>query len=161
TTVPRAALVNVVVSWLGYRAGTVTRAGAAAGAVIGVLVYSGAGGRGWVLLFATFAAAAIASKLGLKRKRLLGIAAERGSRRGPGNGIANTGFAAAAASAAVATPQRAEALLAMAAALAAAGSDTVASEIGKAWGRATLLVTTASRVKPGTPGAMSLEGTAA
>jgi uncharacterized protein (TIGR00297 family) len=45
--------------------------------------------------------------------------------------------------------------------LTAGGSDTVASEIGKAWGRSTFLVTTFSRVKPGTPGAMSLEGTAA
>jgi uncharacterized protein (TIGR00297 family) len=47
------------------------------------------------------------------------------------------------------------------AALTAGGSDTVASEIGKAWGRSTFLVTTFSRVTPGTPGAMSLEGTAA
>jgi uncharacterized protein (TIGR00297 family) len=47
------------------------------------------------------------------------------------------------------------------AALTAGGSDTVASEIGKAWGRSTFLVTTIGRVKPGTPGAMSLEGTAA
>ena len=51
--------------------------------------------------------------------------------------------------------------LAFVAALTAGGSDTVASEIGKAWGRATFLVTTLSRVRPGTPGAMSLEGTAA
>src|SRR5262249_32925731 len=34
-------------------------------------------------------------------------------------------------------------------------------EIGKAWGRSTFLVTSFGRVKPGTPGAMSLEGTAA
>ena len=47
------------------------------------------------------------------------------------------------------------------ASLTAGGSDTVASEIGKAWGRSTFLVTTFSRVKPGTPGAMSIEGTAA
>jgi uncharacterized protein (TIGR00297 family) len=52
-------------------------------------------------------------------------------------------------------------MIAFVAALTAGGSDTVASEIGKAWGRATFLVTTLGRVKPGTPGAMSLEGTAA
>jgi uncharacterized protein (TIGR00297 family) len=52
-------------------------------------------------------------------------------------------------------------MLALTAALAAGGSDTVASEIGKAWGRSTFLVVGFSRVKPGTPGAMSLEGTAA
>ena len=52
-------------------------------------------------------------------------------------------------------------LVAFVAALAAAGSDTVASEIGKAWGRRTFLVTTMGTVAPGTSGAMSLEGTAA
>src|SRR6185436_8171504 len=91
----------------------------------------------------------------------LGIAEERGGRRGAGNAIANCGVAAAAAIVAVATPYRPEAWLALVAALTAGGSDTVASEIGKAWGRSTFLVTTLSRVKPGTPGAMSLEGTAA
>ena len=37
----------------------------------------------------------------------------------------------------------------------------MASEIGKAWGRSPFLVTSFGRVKPGTPGAMSIEGTAA
>jgi uncharacterized protein (TIGR00297 family) len=51
--------------------------------------------------------------------------------------------------------------LAVAAGLTAGASDTVASEIGKAWGRTTVLVTSLARVAPGTPGALSLEGTAA
>src|SRR5262249_56976899 len=63
--------------------------------------------------------------------------------------------------AAVTTPNAAPGLLALVAALTAGASDTVASEIGKAWGRSTFLVTTFGRVKPGTAGAMSLEGTAA
>ena len=66
-----------------------------------------------------------------------------------------------AAIVALTTPYTAPALVALVAALTAGGSDTVASEIGKAWGRSTFLVTTFSRVTPGTPGAMSLEGTAA
>ena len=41
------------------------------------------------------------------------------------------------------------------------GSDTVASEIGKAWGRRTWLVPTLRRVPPGTSGAISAQGTAA
>src|SRR5207253_2244923 len=53
------------------------------------------------------------------------------------------------------------ALLALVAALAAGGSDTVASEMGQAWGKSTFLVTTFGRVKPGTPGGMSREGTGA
>jgi uncharacterized protein (TIGR00297 family) len=59
------------------------------------------------------------------------------------------------------SPYGASALLAVVASLAAGGSDTVASEIGKAWGRSTFLITSFRRVTPGTPGAMSLEGTAA
>ena len=92
---------------------------------------------------------------------LRGIAEGRGGRRGAGNAIANCGVAAIAAIAVIATPYTSPALLALVAALTAGGSDTIASEIGKAWGRSTFLVTTFGRVKPGTPGAISLEGTAA
>ena len=158
---PWAFAVNGVASWLGYRARTVNISGLIGGFIVGMVIYVGAGGAAWLLLFATFLAASAASRFGLKRKTLLGIEEERGGRRGAGNAIANCSVAAAAAIAACVTPYRAEALLAMTAALAAGGSDTVASEIGKAWGRATYLVTTLRRARPGTPGAMSLEGTAA
>ena len=40
-------------------------------------------------------------------------------------------------------------------------ADTFASEIGKAYGKTTFLITTFERVKPGTEGAVSLEGTLA
>jgi uncharacterized protein (TIGR00297 family) len=49
----------------------------------------------------------------------------------------------------------------MVTALVAGASDTVASEIGKAWGRRTYLFPMFTRVRPGTPGAVSLEGTGA
>ena len=158
--VPAVAL-NALVAWLGWRAGTVTTAGATTGALIGIAVFAGAGWQGWTLLFAAFFAATITSRLGLARKAILGIAESRGGRRGAGNALANTGVAALAAVLAVATPYRIDALVALAAALVAGASDTVASEIGKAWGRRTVLVTTLSRVARGTSGAVSLEGTAA
>jgi uncharacterized protein (TIGR00297 family) len=53
------------------------------------------------------------------------------------------------------------ALIALAAALTAGASDTVASEIGKAWGRRTWSILPPRPVAPGTSGAISLEGTAA
>ena len=158
---PWAIGVNAVVALLGYRARTVSRSGLIGGAVIGIVIFATGGVSAWALLFATFFLAAAASRIGLERKALLGIAEERGGRRGAGNAIANCGVAAIAAIAAVVTPHPAPAWIAFAAALTAGGSDTVASEIGKAWGRATFLVTTLGRVRPGTPGAMSLEGTAA
>jgi uncharacterized protein (TIGR00297 family) len=158
---PWAVGLNALTAWLGYRAKTVSRSGAIAGAMVGAIIYVGGGAGAWVLLLATFLAASATSRLGLKRKSLLGIAEERDGRRGAGNAIANCGVAAVAAIAAVTTPDRGPSLLALVAALTAGGSDTVASEIGKAWGRSTFLVTTFSRVPAGTPGAMSLEGTAA
>jgi uncharacterized protein (TIGR00297 family) len=157
--VPWAIGVNAVTAWLGYRAKTVSLSGMIAGASVGIVIYAAGGAGAWGLLFVTFLTAAIASRLGLQRKVLLGIAEERGGRRGAGNALANCGVATLAAVAAVTTPHAAGALLALVAALVAGGSDTVASEIGKAWGRSTFLVTTFGRVKPGTPGAMSLEGT--
>ncbi len=158
---PWALGVNAITGWLGYRARTVSRSGAIAGALIGSIIYAGGGAGAWALLLIVFIAASLTSRLGLTRKEQLGIAEERGGRRGAGNAIANVGVAAAAAIAGVTTPYGPAAMVALVAALAAGGSDTVASEIGKAWGRSTFLVTTFGRVKPGTPGAMSLEGTAA
>ena len=158
---PLALFVNLMVAAAGYRAGTVTISGVIGGVVLGTVILLFTGWPGWVLLLATFAAAVITSRMGLRRKLLLGIEEERGGRRGAGNAIANTGVAAVAALMAAVTYAHDPALLAFVAALAAGGSDTVASEIGKAWGRTTYLITTARRVRAGTSGAISLEGTLA
>jgi uncharacterized protein (TIGR00297 family) len=158
---PAALAANAAVAWAGHRAGTVTQSGAVAGALIGTTIYVCTGWQGWTLLLVTFVAASVASRTGLTRKVLLGIAEERGGRRGAGNAIANTGVAAAAGVVALTAADPALAALAFATALAAGGSDTIASEIGKAWGRRTWSITSLSRVPPGTSGAMSLEGTLA
>ena len=125
------------------------------------MIYVCAGWRGWTLLLACFLCASVTSRIGLQRKTLLGIAEERGGRRGAGNALANTGIATAAAALAALSYGSAAALLAMAAALVAGASDTVASEIGKAWGTRTWAILPPRPVRPGTPGAMSIEGTAA
>ena len=160
-TLPWAVAFNTVVAWLGYRARTVSVSGAVGGAIVGIMIYAAGGAAAWLFLFIAFLVATVTSRLGLKRKMLLGIAEERGGRRGAGNAFANCGVAAIAAVCAVTSPYASASMIALTAALTAGGSDTVASEIGKAWGRSTFLVTTFSRVKPGTPGAISLEGTAA
>jgi uncharacterized protein (TIGR00297 family) len=159
---PTAALVaNTAVAAAGYAAGTVSIAGAISGFFIGVVIFVALGWRGWTLLLVTFVAASVASRMGLERKLRLGIAEARGGRRGPGNAIANTGAAAIAALLAGLDVHPEAARLAFAAALATAGSDTIASEIGKAYGRRTFSITSFSAVPPGTSGAMSLEGTLA
>ncbi len=158
---PWAAGLNALAALLGYQARTVSMSGAIGGAAIGTIVYAAGGIAAWGLLFTTFFVASVSSRFGAERKVLLGIAEERGGRRGAANAFANCGVATIAALAAIATPHRVQAWTAFVAALTAGGSDTVASETGKAWGGATYLVTRPGRVKPGTPGAMSLEGTAA
>jgi uncharacterized protein (TIGR00297 family) len=158
---PLAVAANGIVATLGYAGGTVTIAGAVTGSLIGMVITLAAGWGGWVVLLATFGLAVVSSRLGLRRKTLLGIAEARGGRRGAGNAIANTGIAAIAAMLAALTYAHEAGRIAFVAALAAGGSDTVASEIGKAWGRRTVLVPTLAPVPPGTSGAISAEGTAA
>ena len=158
---PIGLLVNVIVAAIGFAARTVSISGAICGASIGILIFVCAGWQAWALLLAAFAFASVTSRMGIRRKTLLGIAEARAGRRGAGNAIANTGIATAAAVMSVLTYAHDAALLAFAAALTAGASDTVASEIGKAWGKTTWLIAPLRRVTPGTSGAISLEGTAA
>ena len=136
---------NAAVAWAGYRARSVSISGAVGGAIVGVIIYAGGGATAWLMLLLAFILASVTSRLGLSRKMMLGIAEERGGRRGAGNAFANCGVAALAAVAFVTTPYGAAATLALVTALTAGGSDTVASEIGKAWGRSTFLVTSLRR----------------
>lgn len=153
--------VNLAVALAGWAAGTVTIAGGVAGLIIGAVIWWAAGWQGWLLLLAAFALAVATTKLGARRKAVLGIAEERGGRRGAGNAIANTGLAAWLAAIAALSPYREAALAAFVGALVAGSSDTVSSEVGKAYGRRTWLVTTLRRVPAGTSGAISSEGTLA
>ena len=162
--VPRvtgAVAVNGLVAYVSYRAGTVSRSGLVAGVVTGLLVYSGGGPGAWILLFAGFAAASVTSRIGAERKAVLGIAEDREGRRGVGNVVANCGAGTIAALLVPASSHAGIVQLALTAALVAGASDTVASELGKAWGTASFLPTTLRRVRPGTPGAMSFAGTMA
>ncbi|HEY3886578.1 MAG TPA: DUF92 domain-containing protein, partial [Vicinamibacterales bacterium] len=161
TRVATAVAANLAVATAGYAARTVSISGAVCGAILGSAIFLALGWQGWALLLVTFIAASVATRTGRARKQLLGIAEERGGRRGPGNAIANTGVAVIAAVLAGLDVHPETARLAFVAALAAGGSDTIASEIGKAYGRRTWSVTSLSRVAPGTSGAMSREGTMA
>jgi uncharacterized protein (TIGR00297 family) len=154
-------VINAAVSAAGFVARTVTIPGAIVGAVIGTAVYLGTDWQGWVMLFASFFSAAAATFAGYRRKALAGIAEERSGRRGPGNAIANTGIAAWAALLSLAVTRPELAKLAMVAALVTSASDSVASEVGKAWGKTTWILVGWRRVRPGTSGAVSAEGTMA
>jgi uncharacterized protein (TIGR00297 family) len=104
----------------------------------------------------------LVTRLGFRRKQQQGLAEGRGGRRGPENvwGSASTG-ASLALLTVLPTAPVALLQLGFAASFAAKLADTFGSEIGKRWGRHTVLITTLQPVPPGTEGAISLEGTAA
>jgi uncharacterized protein (TIGR00297 family) len=155
------AAINAVLAVGAYLARGVDRSGALCGWCLGVALYAFSGWRGFSLLFLFFVLGTACTKIGYAKKAVLGIAQEKGGRRGARNAIANTGAGVLFAFLAVATPHHALFVLALTAAFATAAADTVSSEIGQAFGRTTYLLTTFRRVPAGTNGAVSLEGTLA
>jgi uncharacterized protein (TIGR00297 family) len=139
----------------------VTLSGAVWGTVLGTLLYALAGWRGFLLLLVFFVVGTLVTRLGYARKEALGIAQERGGRRGARHAFANAGAGVLFAALAASTSAPGPFTLALVAAFATALSDTTGSEIGQAYGRTPYLVTTFRRVPPGTDGAVSLEGTLA
>ena len=74
--------------------------------------------------------------------------------------LANGGVAAACALLALGS-ETALYKLAVVGAFAAAAADTVGGEVGRRWGRPTVLLTSLERVSPGTDGGISLVGSVA
>jgi uncharacterized protein (TIGR00297 family) len=158
---PIAIGLNLVMATAAWMRGSVTWSGALAGALIGAIVYTGAGLPGWAMLLTAFVAAVGASKLGRRRQIARGIVEDKGDRRGAGNVLANCLVGAIGAWMMTVETADAPGALILAAGLAAGASDTVASEIGKAFGGSPRAFPTFRHVPPGTPGAVSLIGTAA
>lgn len=160
-----------VLAVLAFWRGSLTLPGAVAALLMGTFMAAWSGWGGFAALCVFFALGVGATRLGRRVKEARGIAEARGGRRGFGNVAANGGMALLCAfharqaggpdvfAALGVLPVIA--LVALIAALATAAFDTVSSEVGKAFGRTTWLVTTFRRVEPGTEGAISLEGTLA
>lgn len=103
-----------------------------------------------------------ATKVRKQQKEAAGIGEGRGGRRGPENVWGSAATAAICALVGNARPEwRGPLALGCVASLATKLSDTLASEIGKAFGKTTYLITTLRAVPRGTEGAVSLEGTLA
>jgi uncharacterized protein (TIGR00297 family) len=157
-TVAAALLVNVVLGLLAYRQGSVRRSGFAGGLLVGIPIYLFLGWRGFLILAGMFVIGTLLTRLGYARKLARGVAEERGGARGLSHALANAGVPALCAVGAWVLPHPAW-LPAFAGALATATMDTAGSEIGPLWGRRTISMRTFRPVPPGTPGAVSLEGT--
>ncbi|XP_042418391.1 protein VTE6, chloroplastic-like isoform X2 [Zingiber officinale] len=131
--------------------------------LLGILSWRAFGPSGFLIVAAYFAIATAATKLKIAQKEALGIAEKRGGRRGPGSVVGSS--ASACVCALLSINNMCGALFArfwqlgFVACFCTKLTDTVSSEIGKAYGKTTYLATTFKVVPRGTEGAVSIEGT--
>ncbi|MEO5760984.1 MAG: DUF92 domain-containing protein [Vicinamibacteria bacterium] len=154
-------IVNTLFAFMAMRSKSIDRLGAFSAVSIGTAITAGFGLQGFALMAGFFLIGSTVTKLGYARKAALGIAQEKGGARGWRNAFANGGIPALLAIFGLLSsgPIRFAYLLAYAAAVATAAADTCSSEIGKAYGKRTFLITTLRPVPAGTEGAVSVEGT--
>jgi len=154
---------NGVLIGLAQRLPLLTPAGWVHAGILGTVLWGCLGPRGWLAVVGYLLLGSLVTRLGLRRKQEQGLAEARGGRRGPENvwGSAATGALLAMAIALAPPAQVPLLLVGFSASFAAKLADTCGSEIGKRWGRHTVLITSLRPVPPGTEGAISLEGTAA
>ncbi len=158
-------VIAVPVAVVAYLTRAVDRGGAVAGMFLATVLYAYAAWPGLVMLGGLLVIGTAVTRVGYARKEALGVAegrrGRRGGRRGIGSILANAGAAVTFAFLAVATPYPEAFTIAMVAAFATSLFDTTATEVGQAFGRRAVLVTTWRAVPEGTPGGVSLVGTLA
>jgi uncharacterized protein (TIGR00297 family) len=153
---------NAALAILGFVLRSVTLSGMITGFVLGSILILFAGWQLYVVLLLFFVIGSTATRAGYDRKASMGLAQERGGRRGFTHAFSNVGGAAILALLIPASTIDPLLLwIAAMAALATATADTVASELGQIWGRRPFLPLSFRRVPPGTEGAVSVEGTLA
>jgi uncharacterized protein (TIGR00297 family) len=153
--------VNGALALLAWLLRSIDGPGALTAIAIGTAITAGLGLPGLLLMISFFVLGTAATRLGYRVKAARGIAQERGGARGWRHALANGAVPALLALLAGMAPPGLRDLLALAyaAAVATAAADTCSSEVGKAYGRRTFLITSLQPVAPGTEGAVSLEGT--
>gem|GEM_PF-495306 len=150
-----------VVAVAGWRRGALTADGAAAAVAVGTPVFAVGGGRWAAVLVGFFTLSSALSQVGRERKAPMAAVASKGSRRDAGQVLANGGVAAGAAVVAGITGKPEVAFPAYLGAMAAATSDTWATEIGMLSRRPPRSIVTLRRVRPGMSGGVTPLGLAA
>jgi uncharacterized protein (TIGR00297 family) len=143
--------------------GSVSWSGVAGGMVVGTVIATFAGMSGFTVLALFFVLGSGATRLGYSRKARRGAAQEKQGARGMVHAMANCTVPAFLAflSASTKPPLAGMLTLAFVASLATAACDTLGSEVGPLGRGNPYLITRLARVPAGTPGAVSLLGTAA
>jgi len=138
---------------------SVDPSGMVVGAAACFLLFAGVGPAAFVVLALLFVMTWGSTRLGSRQKQELGLAEPRTGRRAA-QVLANLAVPALSAALFAGTGNRAW-FTAIAAALAEAATDTVASEIGQSRSRTAFLITNWARVPAGTDGGITLAGTLA
>lgn len=154
-----AAAVTVGFALLARALRGVTRTGMLAGGGACFLLFAGGGPGAFAALATLFVLTWATTRWGYRRKQELGVAEKSDGRRAWQ--VSANLLAAAVSAGGFAVLGKPAWLIASAAALAEAATDTVASEIGQSAGRTAILVTTWKRVPAGTDGGVTLAGTVA
>lgn len=160
-----AILLNTGLGLLGWRVVSklLTPSGLVHAWILGVIVWGVLGWSGYTVVLFYFLAGSAVTKVGMAEKEAAGIAEKRSGARGPENvwGSAASSTLCALATLLVPVEYRPLLCLGYVSGFSTKLSDTTASEIGKAYGQRTFLITTLRPVPQGTEGAVSLEGTLA
>jgi uncharacterized protein (TIGR00297 family) len=131
--------------------------------LLGVLIWGTLGWKGYLIVMFYFLVGSAVTRIKIDQKEAEGIAEKRSGARGPENvwGSALTAAICALTTLWVSPSTQNLLILAYVASFSTKLSDTTASEVGKAYGKTTYLITTFKPVTRGTEGAVSLEGTLA
>jgi uncharacterized protein (TIGR00297 family) len=142
--------------------------------ILGVIIWGTLGWQGYTVVMFYFIVGSLVTRIRIAQKEAEGIAEKRSGARGPENvwGSALTGAVCAIGVGVINSgiippsplspyPLLTLLLLGYVASFSTKLSDTCASEVGKAYGKSTFLITTLQPVPRGTEGAVSLEGTLA
>jgi uncharacterized protein (TIGR00297 family) len=143
--------------------------------LLAILIWGTLGWQGYAVVMFYFLVGSGVTRIGMAQKEAEGIAEKRSGARGPENvwgsaltgalcalgvGLLNSGFIGSSFQSPVPSLQSLL-LLGYVASFSTKLADTTASEVGKAYGKSTFLITTFQPVPRGTEGAISLEGTLA
>ncbi|MFQ4144641.1 TIGR00297 family protein [Chlorogloeopsis sp. ULAP02] len=163
----------LVVAWIAPKK-LLTPAGLFHAWLLGVLIWGTLGWQGYVVVMFYFLVGSLITRVGMAQKEAEGIAEKRSGARGPENvwgsaligtlcalGVGMIDLGVISISQSLVLNLQSLLLLGYVASFSTKLSDTCASEIGKAYGRRTFLITNLQPVPRGTEGAVSLEGTLA
>ncbi|MEA5551610.1 TIGR00297 family protein [Anabaena cylindrica UHCC 0172] len=130
--------------------------------LLGIIIWGTLGWQGYLVVVFYFIVGSGVTRIGMAQKEAAGIAEKRSGARGPENVWGSALVGALCAVGVLVVPSFQSLLvLGYVASFSTKLSDTTASEVGKAYGKSTFLITTLQPVARGTEGAVSLEGTLA